>query len=263
MRENLDHLRLDVVGPVTTLTFNRPERYNALSLDMYRQIPDMLSQLEADPTVAVLVIRGIGTRAFSAGADITEFSTVRAGTKGARHYNFAVTEAERAISSFRAPTIAMVHGFCIGGGCGLALSCDVRLADNTATFGITPARLGFAYSLESTKRLVDLTGPAEASYLLYSGRQVDAQRALRVGLVNEVFPPEELHSATEKLAVEISKRAPMSVRATKEIIGLVRAGQIRDDDYTTALRNDLFESKDYIEGVSAFLGKRPPHFSGC
>ncbi|WP_198417793.1 MULTISPECIES: enoyl-CoA hydratase-related protein [unclassified Cryobacterium] len=263
MRTKIDHLRLDVVGPVATLTLNRPERHNALSLDMYHQIPEMLSRLEIDRTVSSLVIRGCGLRAFSAGADITEFTTVRAGAEGARLYNLAVAEAERAISNFHAPTIAMVHGFCIGGGCGLALSCDLRLADTAAAFGITPARLGFAYSLESTKRLMDLAGPAEASYLLFSGRRVSAERALWNGLVNEVHPPEELEKVTYELAVEISKRAPMSLRATKEIIGLVRAGQVRDDDYTTALRNDLFESSDYIEGVEAFLGKRPPHFSGC
>ena len=262
MRSSLEHLLINVVGPVATLTLNRPEQRNALSLKMYNQIPELLAQLNADTTIAALIVRGADMRAFSAGADIAEFTAVRAGTDGARRYNAAVAEAERAITGFPAPTIAMVHGFCIGGGCGLALSCDVRLADTAAVFGITPARLGFAYSLESTKRVIDLAGPAEASYLLFSGRHVTAERALRVGLINEVHSPDALERATYELAVEISERAPMSLRATKEIIGLVRAGQVQDDDHTTALRNDLFSSNDYHEGVRAFLGKRPPRFTG-
>jgi enoyl-CoA hydratase/carnithine racemase len=255
-------LSLDVTGSVATLTLNRPHVRNAISFDMYERLPQLLSRVQEQEHVKVLVLRGAGTTAFAAGADIKEFRTVRADGAGARIYNAAVASAEHAISGLSKPTIAMVHGFCIGGGCGLALSCDFRMADTKSAFGITPARLGLVYSLESTKRLIDVVGPAEASFILYSGRHVDAERALRTGLVNEVHEPDELVAATYKLATEIGQRAPLSLRRTKEIVRLIQMGQVTDDAHTIALRDSSFDSLDYAEGVAAFLAKRPASFSG-
>lgn len=255
-------LLLDRTGSVATLTLNRPHVRNAISFEMYERLPFFLSKVEADEDVKVLVLRGAGNMAFAAGADIKEFRTLRADGSGARIYNAAVASAEHAISELSKPTIAMVHGFCIGGGCGLALSCDFRLADTKSSFGITPARLGLVYSLESTKRLIDVVGPAEASFILFSGRHVDAARALRTGLVNELHEPEDLLGATYALAHEISQRAPISLRRTKEIIRLIQMGQVEDDPHTIKLRDSSFDSFDYAEGVSAFLEKRPAMFDG-
>lgn len=257
-----DDLVVEQSDAVATLTINRPKVRNAISFEMYQRIPHLIAQIEADPQSKVLVIRGNGDRAFAAGADISEFKTVRASGAGARAYNAAVAAAEHAICDLSKPTIAMVHGFCIGGGCGLALSCDIRLADTVSKFGITPARLGLVYSLESTKRLIDVVGPAEARYILFSGRQVDADRALRTGLVNELHAPEELATATYGLASEICDRAPISLRRTKEIVRLILQGQSEDDAHTTELRNGSFDSKDYAEGVKAFQEKRAPKFTG-
>jgi enoyl-CoA hydratase/carnithine racemase len=255
-------LTFDISGSIATLTLNRPHVRNAISFDMYKHLPLLLSKVEANEDVKVLVLRGAGNEAFAAGADIKEFRTLRADGAGARMYNEAVASAEHAISGLSKPTIAMVHGFCIGGGCGLALACDFRMADTKSAFGITPARLGLVYSLESTKRLIDVVGPAEASFILFSGRHVDADRALRTGLANELHEPEDLAPATYVLASEIGQRAPISLRRTKEIIRLIELGQARDDAHTINLRNGSFDSLDYSEGVAAFLEKRPAKFVG-
>ncbi|MEW2624099.1 enoyl-CoA hydratase-related protein [Streptomyces sp. NPDC048106] len=258
----MSDLLLEKSGAVATLWFDRPERRNAVSYEMYREIPRLAGEVAADEAVRVLVVRGAGEVAFSAGADIKEFRTVRAGGEGARRYNAAVAEAERALAGLRVPSIAMIHGYCIGGGCGIAASCDLRLGDTQARFGITPARLGLVYGLESTKRVVDLVGPSTARFLLYSGRHLEARRALECGLLDEIHEPSELERATYGLAEEIAARAPISVQGTKQMIARVLAGQTQDDEETVALRNASFDSKDYEEGVTAFLEKRAPVFRG-
>jgi enoyl-CoA hydratase/carnithine racemase len=157
-------------GAVATLVLNRPDSHNAINLGMYQALPGVLAEIDADRSVKVLVVRGAGRRAFASGADISEFKQVRADAESAKEYNARVAAAEQALEGMSKPTIAMVHGYCIGGGCGLALACDLRFADEQASFAITPAKLGLVYSLESTKRLVDLVGPAQAKWVLMSGR---------------------------------------------------------------------------------------------
>lgn len=256
-----DALVFERSGAVGTLVLNRPDKHNAINLELYRELPGCLREIDEDSDVKVLLLRGAGRKAFSAGADISEFESVRASATDARAYNEHVAAAERALSSLRKPTIAMVHGYCIGGGCGLATACDLRFADEAARLGITPAKLGLVYSLESTKRLVDLVGPSAAKYILMSGRQVPAQRAHQIGLVDEVHPIEQLEDATREFAAELASRAQYSVRAVKDIVGRIAAGQAVDDEETTALRNDSFDTTDYAEGVRAFLERRPPHFT--
>jgi enoyl-CoA hydratase/carnithine racemase len=256
-----DHLVVEGAGPVATVVLNRPRAHNAITLGMYQQIPEIMAELDGDRDVKVVVVRGAGDRAFASGADIKEFESVRANADDARQYNVHVGKAEQAIAALRKPTLAMVHGYCIGGGCGLAVACDLRFADTHARFAITPAKLGLVYSLDSTKRLVDLVGPARAKWILFSGRQLPAEQAERWGLVEEVTAPEQLSDATYGMAELLATRAQFSVRATKEIVARINAGQIADDEHTRQLRNSSFDTEDYAEGVRAFLEKRAPSFT--
>lgn len=247
-------------GEVATLVLNRPDAHNAIKLEMYDALPGLLADLEADPGVKVVVVRGAGQKAFASGADIKEFREVRSNAEGARYYNSKVEAAERALEGLSKPTIAMVHGYCIGGGCGLALACDLRFADEKARFAITPAKLGLVYSLESTKRLVDLVGPAQAKWVLMSGQQLHAQRALQLRLADEVVPTEDLERTTYEFAELVTTRAQFAVRAVKTIVGRIKLGQAQDDEFTRDLRSSSFDTEDYAEGVSAFLEKRTPVF---
>lgn len=248
-------------GEIATLVINRPGKRNAISYGMYRELPGILAAVSEDAGIKVLIVRGAGERAFAAGADISEFKTVRANAADAKVYNEAVQDAEQVLANLEKPTIAMVRGHCIGGGCGIAVACDFRFTDASGRFGITPAKLGLVYSLESSKRLVDLVGPAHAKYILLSGRQLDAERAHQIGLVNEVCTPEELESTTRAFAEELCSRAQFAVRSMKHIVRRITEGQAFDDDETADLRNRSFDTDDYAEGVQAFLDKRTPRFS--
>lgn len=255
-----DLLLLTRSGAVATLTLNRPERHNAITLDMFRELPTVLAELDADDTVKVVVLRGAGRRAFASGADIAEFEEVRGDAASARVYNDHVAVAERALQDLTKPTIAMIHGYCIGGGCGLALAADLRFGDTRTRMAITPAKLGLVYSLDSTKRLVDLVGPSRAKWILMSGEQLDAHEAHRLGLLDELQPVETLEAHTYDFARLLTTRAQYSVRAAKQIVNKVVAGQVAEDEFTTDLRNSSFDTPDYAEGVRAFLDKREPRF---
>jgi enoyl-CoA hydratase/carnithine racemase len=259
--ENTGDLVVERSGAIATLLLNRPDRRNAIRLGMYEELPRLVARLGADPAVKVLVVRGSGYQAFASGADISEFQEVRGDVAGARSYNERVAAAEQALAGLRKPTIAMVHGYCIGGGCGLALACDLRFADERARLAITAAKLGIVYGFASTKRLVDLVGPARAKWMLMSGESMDAETALRVGLVDEVLPADDLERHTYEFAELLAARAQFSVRAAKEIVGRAAAGQTEDDEVTTELRNSSVSTSDYTEGVRAFLEKRPPVFT--
>jgi enoyl-CoA hydratase/carnithine racemase len=248
-------------GAVATLTLNRPDSHNAIRLGMYEALPGVLGEIEAEASVKVLVVRGAGRRAFASGADISEFEQVRANAESARAYNERVAAAERALEGLSKPTIAMVHGYCIGGGCGLALACDLRFADEQASFAITPAKLGLVYSLDSTKRLVEAVGPSQAKWILMSGQRVDAERARQIGLADELVPTDNLDKLTYEFAELLCTRAQFSIRATKQIVNRILAGQVADDEQTRDLRNSSFDTDDYAEGVRAFLEKRRPHFT--
>lgn len=256
-----DHLTIERDEAVATLTLNRPDSHNAISLGMYRELPALVAELDADRSVKVLVVRGAGSKSFASGADITEFQEVRGDAASAKDYNEHVAAAEHALESFSKPTVAMIHGYCIGGGFGLALACDLRFGDERSRFAITPAKLGLVYSLESTKRLVDLVGPARAKWVLYSGQQIRAERALQLGVLDELHDGAELEQATYDFCKLVTTRAQFSVRAAKEIVGRIGDGQTADDEHTTQLRNSSFDTDDYAEGVRAFLAKRSPEFT--
>jgi enoyl-CoA hydratase/carnithine racemase len=254
----VDELRLTITDRIATLTIDRPERRNALSYEMWSALPGLLAQVRAAPEVRVLVVRG--TEHFAAGADISEFATLRKDPSGARRYGAAVHAGERAIATLPLPTIAAVTGFCIGGGCEVALACDLRLAADNARFGITPAKLGIVYSFTSTRQLVQAVGPAWAKQILFSADLLDATTALRIGLVNETHPLDSFDERVSELAGRIASRARVSVRGAKQIINRIDAGQTTEDDDVRKLYDTAVLSADYTEGVEAFLTKRDPKF---
>jgi enoyl-CoA hydratase/carnithine racemase len=256
-----EHLLLERQGAIATVVLNRPKSHNALSIGMYTELPQLISSLDDDPTVKVVVVRGAGEKSFASGADISEFQEQRSDAKKARNYNERVADAEHAIEALSKPTIAMIHGYCIGGGAGLALACDMRFADTNASFAITPGKLGLVYSLESTKRVVDLAGPSRATWILTSGLRIPAERALSLGLFDELTAPADLEKYTYDFADTIASRAQFSVRSGKEMVRRVVNGQVADDQETIDIRNSSFDTEDFAEGVRAFLDKRAPQFT--
>jgi len=253
-----EYLSLDVAGAVATLTIDRPAKRNAMSYDMWAALPGLLAKVDVDDSVRALVIRG--TDHFSAGADISEFESLRADPDGARRYGAAVHAGERAIAGLRKPTIAAITGVCVGGGCEIALACDLRIAADDARFGITPAKLGIVYNFTSTKQLVDAVGPAWARQILFTADLVDAATALRVGLVNELHPADSVVARGIQLAETMAARSQVSVRGAKSIISRITDGRYDEDNAVRALYELSVLSSDYAEGVRAFLEKRPPHF---
>ncbi len=248
-------LRLKTEGRVATLTIDRPEKRNAMSFEMWSAIPALMAEVAADDAVRALVIRG--TDHFSAGADISEFATLRADAEGAERYGGAVLNGERAIAELPKPTIAAITGVCVGGGCEIALACDMRVGAPDARFGITPAKLGIVYNFTSTKQLVDVVGPAWARQILFTAEIIDADTALRIGLVNELAADPVDRAMT--LANTMAARATVSLRGAKTIIAKITDGT-HEDDEVRALYTESAQSTDYAEGVAAFLAKRQPNF---
>jgi len=258
----MDDLLLTQCEATATLVLNRPAKHNALTLQMWRSLPRILRDLETDSTVRVLVVRGAGDEAFAAGADISEFATVRADPASAREYSATVAAAEHALANFRWPTIALIHGFCVGGGLEIALACDLRWASRTARFGITAARLGIVYSLLATRRLTSIVGSSHARDLLYSGRLIGSEEARAIGLVNEVCAPDALDAQTQDYARLLSQQAPLSQHGAKRMLQHLAGDVEMTESDLAALVDRSYESHDYREGVRAFLEKRRPRFHG-
>jgi enoyl-CoA hydratase/carnithine racemase len=248
-------LRLEIEDAVATLTIDRPSKRNAMSFEMWSAIPGLLGKVAEDDAVRALVIRG--TDHFSSGADISEFATLRSDAEGAERYGAAVLAGERAIAGLSKPTIAAITGVCVGGGCEIALACDMRVAAPDARFGITPAKLGIVYNFTSTKQLVDVVGPAWARQVLFTADIIDADTALRIGLVNELT--EDPVARAVELATTMASRAQVSLRGAKTIITRITEGE-HEDDEVRALYTESVQSPDYAEGVAAFLEKRTPRF---
>lgn len=254
-------LAVRTAGEIAWVVLDRPEKRNPISLEMWQALPELLAELEQDTAVKLVVLRGVDSTAFSAGADIGEFETLLAGSEGAVAYDRAAERAETVLAELAKPTIAMIQGPCIGAGCGLAIACDFRFSDASGRFAITAANLGVVYGFAATKRLVELVGHTSAKYLLFSGRLVDAARARELGLVDLVVGPDEIERATLDFAEAVAARAQFSVRATKRMVGLVLDGQTADSEETRRWRSTAFDTEDYREGVRAFLDKRPPAFT--
>jgi enoyl-CoA hydratase/carnithine racemase len=246
-------------GPIARLIFNRPDKKNALTKAMWAAIPELLAQAAEDPDVLALIVRGEGG-CFAAGADIAEFPQVYSTPETSRHYSDLVQAAGRALAAFPKPSIAVIRGACVGGGCGLALARDLRFAKTGAKIGITPGKLGLAYTLADTRRLVDAVGPSRAKDMLFSGRLVEADEALRIGLVDRVAPPDALASMTLTYLKGLLENSQYSIRAMKATINAIADGQAHETADSYAAYLDGFDGADFREGYAAFMAKRPPVF---
>lgn len=248
-------------GETAVMVLNRPAKLNALNTEIWGAIPDLAAEVANDPEIKVLIVRGVNAKAFASGADIAEFPKVHATPDTARTYHTQIHVAYDSIALMEKPTIAMVQGYCFGGGCALALCCDMRYADSSATFSIPPARLGIAYSLKETKRLVDLVGPSKAKEMLFAAKVIEAEEALMVGLATRLFEPAELEAETFAFAEDLSALSQFSIRAIKKTIGAITDGAQEADAALQALIMGGFEGADYREGRAAFLEKRKAAFT--
>ncbi|MFC4724518.1 enoyl-CoA hydratase/isomerase family protein [Glycocaulis abyssi] len=254
-----DPIRLEVRGATAHLILNRPEKRNALNGAMWGAIPVLLERALTHDAVRLLVVSGSGG-SFAAGADISEFEEVYATPERAEAYSRSIAAALDGLAAFPRPTLAMIEGACVGGGCGLALACDMRFAAEGSRFGITPGKLGLVYTLNDTARLIRAVGVPTAKDMLFSGRLLDAQEALAAGLINRLVPLDRLAGEVEAYASLLAATSPNSAKVTKELIALIEAGQSEDDDATRALFLEAFTSADFQEGYRAFLEKRSPKF---
>lgn len=255
-----DSLLVTRDGAVVTIRLDRPDKHNAISFAMWSAFARVMPVLAADDGVDCVVLRGTPGGPFSAGADISEFTTLRSDAEGARRYSDAVAAGEQAVITFPKPTIALVQGYAIGGGTQVAVACDLRVCDSTATFGVTPAKLGIVYALGSTARLVETVGAAWARWMLLTGDLLAAERALRIGLVHEVVEPADVEERAYALARTMTERARVSLTGGKALVDRAFAGRIDEDDAVRALYERSWTSAEYAEGVAAFLAKRTPDF---
>ncbi len=250
-------------GGVGYVIFNNPERHNAVSLEMWAATTDILESFRNDPEVRVVVVTGAGGKAFVSGADISKFESERSSMEAVKHYNVTVGKANQTIAQFPKPTIAMIKGYCIGGGLGLALCCDMRIASDNSKFGVPAAKLGLGYAYPGLKRLVDVVGPAFAKEIFYTGRQFDCAEAIAMGLINRALKPDELEGYVQNYADTIAANAPLTLKAVKFIVGeAVKDESQRDLARCNELVENCFTSQDYIEGRTAFMEKRKPVFTG-
>jgi enoyl-CoA hydratase len=250
-------------GRVGYIVFNNPERHNAMSLEMWEATSDILAAYKKDDDVRVVVLTGAGTKAFISGADISKFGSERASQEAVAHYNAATERAYAGVHDFPKPTIAMIRGYCIGGGLGLATSCDMRIAADNARFAVPAAKLGLGYDYPGLKRLMDIVGPSFTKEIFFTARQFDAEEAKIMGLVNRVLPEAQLEDFVKNYADTIAANAPLTVESVKLIVGQALVDESRRDMAAIAASvKRCFDSQDYIEGRTAFMEKRKPQFTG-
>jgi enoyl-CoA hydratase len=250
-------------GPAGWVTFNNPAKRNAMSYEMWLGLDIALNEFIADPAIRVIVLKGAGDKAFVSGADISEFKEKRANPKTVAEFNKVSGAIATKLLECTKPTIAMIRGYCMGGGLGTALTCDLRICSEDARFGVPAGKLGVGYKYGALKRLVDIVGPANTAEIFYTARQFDAQEAKDMGLVNRVLPADQLEEYVVNYVKTIGVNAPLTLKAVK-----VCLNEIAKDDHKRDLAlcdrvvDDCFGSEDYTEGRTAFMEKRKPVFRG-
>jgi len=258
-----DKMLAHVEDGIGWMTYNNPARLNAMSYDMQIAVPRILGAFAADPEVHVIVVRGAGEKAFVSGADISEFSDKRTTVAARADYDEALARAWGSWRLIDTPIIAMIRGYCIGGGLLTAMKIDIRIAAEGSQFGVPAAKLGLGYAYGGVEELMSLVGPAWAAEILFSARRLDADEALRIGLVNRVVPVDELESNVRELAATIAGNAPLTVRACKAAIREARREpSARDLDAVERMVEACFRSEDYLEGQAAFAERRSPRLRG-
>lgn len=248
---------------VGLITFNQPEKHNAMSVGMWAGLEQALGEWEKDDSVRVVVMTGAGEKAFMSGADISEFAERRSNVDQHREYERAISGGRAKLFSFPKPIVARIRGFCLGGGLAMAIQADIRIASEDSQFGIPAARLGLGYGFHSVHRLVSLIGPAHAATMLYTAARISAAEAERIGLVNRAVKNTELDLAVAEITGAIAQNAPLSICANKLTIEQVlRDSEERDMEALKHANLACFESEDYREGRTAFMEKRTPKFRG-
>ena len=257
-------LLMEKDGPIGWIIFNQPEKRNAVSQEMWELMPDYVKDLAQDDAIRVVILRGAGEMAFVSGADISQFKERRRNMADEEAYGRISARGQESLRSLEKPLLAMIHGYCIGGGLSIAIGCDMRISSDEARFGIPAARLGLGYHYNGMERLMKLIGPAYTKEIFFSARtNFSAQDALRMGLVNQVVAKDELETFTRDYALTMSRNAPLTLRSAKASVDqLLQPPDQRDLAALDTLIADCFNSQDYQEGVQAFTEKRRPQFQG-
>jgi enoyl-CoA hydratase/carnithine racemase len=250
-------------GRVGYVIYNNPEKHNAVSLDMWAAATAILDEFRDDKNISIVVVTGAGGKAFVSGADISRFEKERSDEAAVKNYSATVEKAYTSFYEFPKPTIAMIRGYCIGGGMGLATCCDLRIATEGSKFGVPAAKLGLGYSYPGLKRLVDIVGPSFAMEIFYTARQFTAAEAVTMGLVNRIVPDGELEKYVKDYADTIAGNAPLTIKAVKATVAeVMKHDSERNIARSQALVDACFKSRDYEEGRKAFMEKRKPVFTG-
>lgn len=258
-----DKIQSEVEGPVGRIIFNNPAKHNAVSLDMWEAVEGYLSEFKDNDDIRVVVITGAGGRAFVSGADISKFENERASEEAIKNYNKNVSRAYDSIYNFPKPTIAMIRGYCIGGGMGLATVCDLRVCTEASTFAVPAAKLGLGYGHDKVKLLMNLVGPAFVKDIFFTARQFKSEEAFNMGFINRIVADDELETYVQDYAERIAGNAPLTISHIKKVaIEMVKDVDDRDMDSVTEAFNKCFNSEDYKEGRTAFMEKRKPNFQG-